>query len=50
MLADTPSVFQGLDAEANSHVSMKQWKKPKTKVKMLLSLGVPKDRSLRMEK
>ncbi|MEX2461109.1 MAG: group II intron reverse transcriptase/maturase [Paenibacillaceae bacterium] len=47
-LADTPSVFQGLDEWIRRRLRMclwKQWKKPKTKVKRLLSLGVPKDKA-----
>jgi RNA-directed DNA polymerase len=48
MLADTPSVFQGLDEWIRRRLRMclwKQWKKPKTKVKRLVSLGVPKDKA-----
>ncbi len=48
MLADTPSVFQGLDEWIRRRLRMclwKQWKKPKTKVKRLLSLGVPKEKA-----
>lgn len=48
VLADTPSVFQGLDEWIRRRLRMclwKQWKKPKTKVKRLLSLGVPKDKA-----
>jgi RNA-directed DNA polymerase len=47
-LADTPSIFQELDAWIRRRLRMclwKQWKKPKTKVKRLLSLGVPKDKA-----
>jgi RNA-directed DNA polymerase len=47
-LADTPSVFQGMDEWIRRRLRMclwKQWKKPKTKVKRLLSLGVPKDKA-----
>jgi RNA-directed DNA polymerase len=47
-LADTPSIFQGLDEWIRRRLRMclwKQWKKPKTKVKRLLSLGVPKDKA-----
>jgi RNA-directed DNA polymerase len=48
MLADTPSVFQGLDEWIRRRLRMclwKQWKKPKTKVKRLISLGAPKDKA-----
>jgi RNA-directed DNA polymerase len=48
VLADTPSVFQGLDSWMRRRLRMclwKQWKKPKTKVKRLLSLGIPKDKA-----
>jgi RNA-directed DNA polymerase len=47
-LADTPSIFQGMDEWIRRRLRMclwKQWKKPKTKVKRLLSLGVPKDKA-----
>jgi RNA-directed DNA polymerase len=47
-LADTPSIFQGLDEWIRRRLRMclwKQWKKPKTKIKRLLSLGVPKDKA-----
>jgi RNA-directed DNA polymerase len=47
-LADTPSVFHGLDEWIRRRLRMclwKQWKKPKTKVKRLVSLGVPKDKA-----
>jgi RNA-directed DNA polymerase len=47
-LADTPSIFQGLDEWIRRRLRMclwKQWKKPKTKVKRLLSLGLPKDKA-----
>jgi RNA-directed DNA polymerase len=47
-LADTPSVFQGMDEWIRRRLRMclwKQWKKPKTKVKRLVSLGVPKDKA-----
>lgn len=47
-LADTPSIFQGLDEWIRRRLRMclwKQWKKPKTKVKRLISLGVPKDKA-----
>lgn len=48
VLADTPSVFQGLDSWMRRRLRMclwKQWKKPKTKVKRLVSLGIPKDKA-----
>lgn len=48
MLADTPSAFQGLDEWIRRRLRMclwKQWKKPKTKVKRLVSLGIPKDKA-----
>lgn len=47
-LADTPSVFQELDSWIRRRLRMclwKQWKKPRTKVKRLISLGVPKDKA-----
>lgn len=47
-LADTPSIFQGLDEWIRRRLRMclwKQWKRPKTKVKRLLSLGIPKDKA-----
>jgi RNA-directed DNA polymerase len=47
-LADTPSTFQRLDEWIRRRLRMclwKQWKKPKTKVKRLVSLGVPKDKA-----
>jgi RNA-directed DNA polymerase len=47
-LADTSSIFQELDSWIRRRLRMclwKQWKKPKTKVKRLLSLGVPKDKA-----
>lgn len=47
-LADTPSVFQELDSWIRRRLRMclwKQWKKPKTKVKRLISLGLPKDKA-----
>lgn len=47
-LADTPSVFNSLEEWTRRRLRMcmwKQWKKPKTKVKRLLSLGVPKDKA-----
>jgi RNA-directed DNA polymerase len=47
-LADTPSVFRELDSWIRRRLRMclwKQWKKPKTKVKRLISLGMPKDKA-----
>lgn len=44
-LADTPSVFISLDEWIRRRLRMclwKQWKKPQTKVKRLITLGVPK--------
>lgn len=44
-LADTPSVFSSLDEWIRRRLRMclwKQWKKPQTKVKRLLTLGAPK--------
>jgi RNA-directed DNA polymerase len=44
-LADTPSTFQGLDEWIRRRLRMclwKQWKKPKTKIKRLVSLGILK--------
>jgi RNA-directed DNA polymerase len=47
-LADTPSVFHELDSWIRRRLRMclwKQWKEPKTKVKRLISLGLPKDKA-----
>ncbi|TFE19101.1 group II intron reverse transcriptase/maturase, partial [Cohnella luojiensis] len=47
-LADTPSIFQELDAWIRRRLRMclwKQWKNPSTKVKRLISLGIPKDKA-----
>jgi RNA-directed DNA polymerase len=47
-LADTPSVFEGLDTWIRRRLRMclwKQWKKPKTKVKRLISLGIPREKA-----
>jgi RNA-directed DNA polymerase len=47
-LAETPSIFQGMDEWIRRRLRMclwKQWKQPKTKVKRLLSLGIPKNRA-----
>jgi hypothetical protein len=48
-LADTPTPFKRLDEWIRRRFRMclwKQWKKPKTKVKRLHSLGVPKEKAL----
>lgn len=47
-LADTPSVFKTMDMWIRRRLRMclwKQWKNPRTKVKRLISLGVPKDKA-----
>lgn len=47
-LTDTKSVFQELDEWTKRRLRMcvwKQWKQPKTKVRKLLSLGVPKQKA-----
>lgn len=47
-LADTPSTFREMDKWIRRRLRMclwKQWKKPRTKVKRLISLGVPKDKA-----
>ena len=47
-LADTPSIFQNMDSWIRRRLRMclwKQWKKPKTKVKRLISLGMPRDKA-----
>jgi RNA-directed DNA polymerase len=47
-LADTPTPFERLDEWIRRRLRMclwKQWKKPKTKIKRLISLGVPKDQA-----
>jgi len=44
-LADTPSVFKKLDGWIRRRLRMclwKAWKKPKTKIRNLIKLGVPK--------
>ncbi|MEX2105212.1 MAG: group II intron maturase-specific domain-containing protein, partial [Bacilli bacterium] len=49
-LADTPSIFQGLDEWTRRRLRMclwKHWKQPKTKVKRLVSLGIPKDKAFK---
>jgi RNA-directed DNA polymerase len=47
-LADTPSIFQNMDSWIRRRLRMclwKQWKNPRTKVKRLISLGMPKDKA-----
>lgn len=47
-LADTPSVFKRLDEWVRRRLRMclwKQWKLPRTKVKRLIALGVPKGKA-----
>lgn len=47
-LADTPTPFKQLDESLRRRLRMclwKQWKLPKTKVKRLISLGVPKEKA-----
>ena len=47
-LADTPTPFKRLDESVRRRLRMclwKQWKLPKTKVKRLISLGVPKEKA-----
>jgi RNA-directed DNA polymerase len=47
-LADTPSIFRDMDKWIRRRLRMclwKQWKLPKTKVKRLLSLGIPKNKA-----
>jgi RNA-directed DNA polymerase len=47
-LADTPSIFQELDEWIRRRLRMcvwKQWKLPRTKVKKLAALGVPKEKA-----
>ncbi|ETT60221.1 reverse transcriptase (RNA-dependent DNA polymerase), partial [Paenibacillus sp. FSL H8-237] len=47
-LADTPSTFRDMDKWIRRRLRMclwKQWKTPRTKVKRLISLGVPKDKA-----
>ncbi|MEX2053380.1 MAG: group II intron reverse transcriptase/maturase, partial [Candidatus Paceibacterota bacterium] len=47
-LADTPTVFRDLDSWIRRRLRMclwKQWKKPRTKIKRLISLGIPKDKA-----
>ena len=48
-LADTKSIFQELDGWIRRRLRMclwKNWKKPKTKIRNLISLGVPEVESL----
>lgn len=47
-LANTPSTFREMDKWIRRRLRMclwKQWKKPRTKVKRLISIGVPKDKA-----
>jgi RNA-directed DNA polymerase len=47
-LADTPTPFKQLDESVRRRLRMclwKQWKLPKTKIKRLISLGVPKEKA-----
>ena len=47
-LADTPTPFKQLDETVRRRLRMclwKQWKLPKTKIKRLISLGVPKEKA-----
>jgi RNA-directed DNA polymerase len=47
-LADTPSVLRDMDKWIRRRLRMclwKQWKKPKTKIKRLISIGMPKDKA-----
>jgi RNA-directed DNA polymerase len=47
-LADTPTPFKQLDETIRRRLRMclwKQWKQPKTKIKRLISLGVPKEKA-----
>jgi RNA-directed DNA polymerase len=47
-LADTPTPFQQIDEWLRRRLRMclwKQWKKPRTKVKRLISLGVPNEKA-----
>nr|WP_312883319.1 group II intron maturase-specific domain-containing protein [Paenibacillus germinis] len=47
-LADTPSIFRKLDKWIRRRLRMclwKQWKKPRTKVKRLTSLGISRDKA-----
>lgn len=47
-LADTPTPFQQIDEWLRRRLRMclwKQWKKPRTKVKRLISLGIPNEKA-----
>lgn len=47
-LADTPTPFKEMDAYLRRRLRMcrwKEWKKPKTKIKRLIFLGVPKEKA-----
>jgi RNA-directed DNA polymerase len=47
-LADTPTPFKEMDEWVRRRLRMclwKQWKKPKTKTKRLIALGVPKTKA-----
>lgn len=47
-LADTPSVFKSIDEWTRRRLRMcvwKQWKLPRTRVKMLRTLGIPKQKA-----
>jgi RNA-directed DNA polymerase len=47
-LADTPSILKDMDSWIRRRLRIclwKQWKLPKTKVKRLISLGIPKDKA-----
>jgi RNA-directed DNA polymerase len=48
LLADTPRIFEGLDGWMRRRLRMymwKQWKNPRTNVKRLQSLGIPKGKA-----
>jgi RNA-directed DNA polymerase len=48
-LADTRSVFQSLDERVRRRLRMcllKQWKKPKTRRKNLIALGIPQEQAV----
>ncbi|WP_226665899.1 group II intron reverse transcriptase/maturase [Metabacillus litoralis] len=47
-LADTPTIFKELDQWIRRRLRMcqwKEWKKPKTKVRKLMGLGIPKEKA-----
>lgn len=47
-LADTPTIFKELDEWIRRRLRMcqwKEWKKPKTKVRKLIGLGIPKEKA-----